>query len=63
MAEETKASVVKDPLTTEAQPMPAWENEVEIWFQGVAQDLAALDIHNRLYTAKEALKARLHGLL
>lgn len=62
MAKEAPA-----PKTDEA-PTPAlaaWENEIEVWFQDMRQNLGHLDtaVHNHLHAAKEALKARLRGLI
>jgi hypothetical protein len=45
--------------------LKAWEQEVETWFNDLRQNLRELDTeaHNKLFAAKEALKARLTAIL
>lgn len=57
--------MAKEPESTTEQHQPKpphpFLNEVEMWFQETRQDLAHLDTetHNRLYAAKERLKAKI----
>jgi hypothetical protein len=53
---DVPAAVVVDP--------PQWEKEVETWFQDTRLSFPHLEteVHNQLFAAKEALKARLRSL-
>jgi hypothetical protein len=65
---ETQAAAVPDPITPAPAPAaepPAWEQAIEVWFQDTRLSFPYLEteVHNQLFAAKEALKARLRGII
>ena len=69
MADEETVVVQPKPedktLQTAAQVVSGWEQEIETWFNDLRQNLRELDteVHNKLFAAKEALKAKLTAIL